>query len=142
MGQQAGSMKRSTALIRPSRAATQHSFTWRSHRIGTACAATRGSRNACDQWRFLRSPMTTSPWGCEEGGFGHELIRRDATQPRLVFRGDVALSDPCLWATTALLRFRHWDRFEPHLADQRNEAGVCAHDVEPGTGIHPSGILV
>src|SRR5262245_35066834 len=51
MGQQAGSMKRSTALIRPSRTATQHSFTWRSHRIGTACAAMRGSQNACDRWR-------------------------------------------------------------------------------------------
>ena len=42
-------MKRSTALIRPSRTATQHSFTWRSHRIGTACAVTRGSQNACDR---------------------------------------------------------------------------------------------
>ena len=41
MGQQAGSMKRSTASIRPSRTATQHSFTWRSHRIGTACAMIR-----------------------------------------------------------------------------------------------------
>src|SRR5262249_16173446 len=60
MGQQAGSMKRSTALIRPSRPANQHSFTWRSHRIGTACAVTRGSQNACNQWRFHRSSITTS----------------------------------------------------------------------------------
>src|SRR5271166_5333018 len=60
MGQQAGSMKRSTALIRPSLTATQHSFTWQSHRIGTACAVTRGSQNACDRWRSLRSPMTAS----------------------------------------------------------------------------------
>ena len=54
------SMKRSTALIRPLRTATQHSSTWRSHRSGTACAVTRGSQNACDRWRFLRLPMTTS----------------------------------------------------------------------------------
>src|SRR6516165_6009587 len=60
MGQQAASMKRSTASIRPSRTATHHSFTWRSHRIGTACAATRGSRNVCDRWRFLRSRMRSS----------------------------------------------------------------------------------
>jgi hypothetical protein len=42
-GQQAGSMKRSTASIKPSRSATRHSFTWRSHRIGTACATIRDS---------------------------------------------------------------------------------------------------
>ena len=48
------------ALIRPSRSATQHSFTWRSLRIGTACVVTRGSHHACDRWRFLRPPMTTS----------------------------------------------------------------------------------
>jgi hypothetical protein len=47
-------MKRSTALIRPSRTATQHSFTWQSHRIGTASELTRGSQSACDRWRFLR----------------------------------------------------------------------------------------
>jgi hypothetical protein len=47
-------------LTRPSRAATQHSFTWQSHRIGIASELTRGSQNACYRWRSLRSPMATS----------------------------------------------------------------------------------
>ena len=55
MMEPAASMKRSTASIRPSRPATQHSFTWRSRRIGTACAVAHRSPNACGQWRFLRS---------------------------------------------------------------------------------------
>src|SRR5262245_34824342 len=40
---------RSTVSIRPSRCATRHSSTWQSHRSGTACAVTRGSKNACDR---------------------------------------------------------------------------------------------
>jgi hypothetical protein len=71
-------------LTRPSRAATQHSFTWQSHRIGIASELTRGSQNACYRWRSLRSAMATSATyrGC--GGRCKIRFYKDINQHGLV----------------------------------------------------------
>src|SRR5215471_705475 len=42
----------------------------------------------------------------------------------------------------ALLRFGQRYGLESHFAHQRGEARVCAHDVERGIWIHPTGWLV